>query len=196
MNTFARSVGISATVTVALLLVGCASPQGQPTETVVMMADYPTYPSIAALEADADLVVEVELGESREDVMLPDYGSDDPQVNPYAGTDTTPDPRAGAVPITGYSATITAVHQGDAAKGDVIEVKQMGGVLDSIQYEIEEVANHSADKPFLLFLTTYPDSPASILGGDVGAFESQNGRFVSLGDDNLVLTSDDLDALR
>lgn len=196
MHTSTRPVVCSSVVAVALVLAGCTSSPGESTETVVMTADYPSYQTIGALKEDADLVVEVDLGEGHPDVMLPNYESDDPQVNPYAGTDEKPNPDEGAIPITVYSATVTAVHHGDVAVGDVIEVKEVGGVLDGVRYEIDGGAALRGHTSLLLFLATYPDSPASVLGGADGAFEPQGRGFRSLGDGATFLTVDEVNGLR
>lgn len=173
---------------------GCATTASQPERTVALAADYPSYGSVDSLGKGADLIVEVSVGQAKDGVMLPDYSSDDPQINPYAGSEETPQPNEGALPITVYSATVEAVHQGDATVGDVIEVKQAGGVLDGVRYELEGVAPLKEGATMLLFLETYPDSPASILGGDVGAFLAVGDRFVSLGGTEFAISTTELEA--
>lgn len=196
MDRALRLLFLVAATGVVTALSGCVSSPGGQAETVATVGDYPHYQSIDALERDADLIVEVILGESRYDVMLPDNTSDDPLVNPYAGTDQEPPLDDGAVPITVYSTTVTAVHHGGAAVGDVIDVKQMGGVVDGVTYEADTVASLSGHTSLLLFLATYSDSPASILGGSTGAFQPQDDTFTSLGDTSFILTADQVNALR
>lgn len=195
MHTPLRIVSVAAIIGTAALVAGCSAASEQPSETAVMVGDYPAYESVEALQSGANLVVEAELGEGRNDVLLPDYSSDDPNLNPYAGTGVTPGPDEGAIPITVYPATITAVHEGQAEVGDVIEVQQMGGMLDGISYKEHGVSSLPEDASVLLFLETSPSDPASVLGGDVGAFELEGDVYTSLGDETITVPVDEVETL-
>lgn len=71
----------------------CSAPAAESAPTVVLHADYPTYDSVKALGSEGDLIVEVTVGKSVDDVLLPAYEGDDPASNPFAGTAEKPDPR-------------------------------------------------------------------------------------------------------
>ncbi len=165
-----------------LALSGCAE-----ATTAQSAVDYPYYASTADLFESADLVVEVTLGDGRAGIMLPmDSDSDDPRLNPNAGVTTDDDEDVLGVPVTVFTATVTAVHRGDAASGDVIDVQQM---RDAAASPLESGVDR------LLFLETSEASPASILGGDAGAFEPVGDGFASLDDGRLRTTRLQLDDL-
>jgi hypothetical protein len=185
---------IVATVT-ALGLSSCATGSPSAEQTSVISADYPSYDSVKGLAGEADLIVEVSLGEAVDDVLLPQYEGDDPKLNPNTGTTEKPDPTAGAVPITVFDASVLNVYQGDATPGEVIKVMQPGGTKDNVEYVVDGMARLTAGSTVLLFLHTYPDSPADVLGGDVGAFTAKGDSFVSLNDDHLTVTSSELKSL-
>jgi len=171
---------------VTAAVTGCSFPS-------TILADYPSYSDVESLFESATLVVEGDVGESRVDVLYPSYEGDDPAFNPLAGTDTRPDPKAGAVPITVFEVRITKVHSGDAKPGDLIEVQQLGGSLDGVEYSAEGTASLAKGSAPLLFLETYDDAPAAILGGDAGLLEATGDEFVSAGDPNLVISLGELE---
>lgn len=65
-----------------------APPGSQP--VVSAQADIPYYSSLEELSAGASVVVTVKVLDSRSYLQEPDYSSDDPRLNPYAGTGRTP----------------------------------------------------------------------------------------------------------
>lgn len=182
----------------ALVLAGfgmsaCSGGDPSAQQSAVVSADYPSYDSVKSLGSVADLIVEVTLGEPRNGVLLPQYEGDDPALNPAAGAKEQPDPKQGAVPITLFDASVIDVFRGDAAPGEMIQVMQPGGVQDGVHYVVEGMTRLKAGSTVLLFLSTYPDSPASILGGDVGAFVAGDDGFASLAGE-LVVTEADLES--
>lgn len=176
----------------ATLFAGCSA---APVESATSVVDYERYESVEALRSEADLIVEVELGGPRNDVLMPEYSGVDPRLNPFAGTDETPVPGDGALAITVYEASVIAVHDGDAEVGDSIDVAQMGGTLDGVHYVFANVASLTAGVPTLLFLETPPDAPAFIVGEDQGAFELDGDTYRSLGDGGLSLSRAEAHAL-
>lgn len=91
-----------------------------------------------------------------------------------------------------FDATVNAVYQGDAREGEAIQIKQLGGTSEGTRYTVEGVAPLVEGDTVLVFLSTYPDSPASILGGDAGAFTLHSDTFVSIGNDRLTVTPAEL----
>ncbi|MBD3943753.1 hypothetical protein IF188_18835 [Microbacterium sp. NEAU-LLC] len=157
----------------AAVLAGCAA---EPAATSA--SDMKTYASTAELLADADLVVEVTVGGSRPDVLLPsDVESDDPRLNPSAGMPAADEAAedAASIPITVYDTVVERVHAGDAVVGAHLEVKQMRGGQGS---ESDDVPLEEGST-YLLFLATYDDSSASILGGSAGQFVRDGDAYIS-----------------
>lgn len=160
-----------------------ASPQGSPSEEARMAIDYASYDGVAGLAAASDLIVEVTVGDAHPDVLrsIDEPGITDPTRNPKAGVDPSEVEEEPTTPITVHAARVDAVHRGTASVGATIEVGQLGGELNGMRYTTDE-AQLETGKSYLLFLATYPGSPASILGGDVGIFlRDGDNHFTSLG---------------
>jgi len=175
-----------------LVMSGCSNP------TVEIAADYPGFNSIKELTAVADFVVEVEIGESYFDVLLPTYEGEDPELNPLAGTDQkVPDSDSGegAVPITVFKATVVASYLGGPAVGKTLEIQQLGGEAEGKRVVASDVRSLVEGERVLLFLDEYADAPAAILGGDAGLFvPADEGSFVSAAatEKQLTVSVDDL----
>jgi hypothetical protein len=174
----------------ALALAGCTS-----NTSVALAPDYPAYKNMKALNEAATLVVEVVVGESSEDVLTPNYEGTDPKSNPLAGTKEKPNPNEGAVPITVFDATVNTVYSAPAVPGDIIQIKQLGGTIDGTEYTVDGTMPLVKGDTVILFLVTYPDTAASILGGDVGYFIPQDDGYASVGSDNLTITAAELRTL-
>jgi len=164
---------IAAVLAVLVLGVGAC---GQ--SRVVYQGDYPHYESVAELVKKANLVVEVAVADPRVGKLYPTDGPRNDET---------------AVVITIYDATVAKVHKGSVRTGDVIEVQQMGGESDGVVYENPEVVPFREGTPYLLFLETYPDSPAALLNPDQGQYEvDPAGTYRPVGDNTLAVTAKDL----
>lgn len=193
MNKIKSSLaGVVVAVSAMFALAGCSNSD----LIVVLQPDYPAYESVGALSAAADLVVEVVIGESADDILTPTYEGDDPEANPLAGSENTPNPKEGAVPITVFDATVQAVYNGDAKAGDQIKIKQLGGTIDGADYTVDSTVPLKKGDTVLLFLATYPDSAASILGGDAGYFTLDGDSYASVGNSRLSTTAEELRSLQ
>jgi hypothetical protein len=124
-----------------------------------------------------------------DDLLLPQYEGEDPQLNPYAGTTANPDPNEGAVPITVFDATVEKVYVGDAEPGQSLKVMQPGGTMDGVEYVVEGITRLTSGSSVLLFLGTYPDAASAVLGGDVGAFTANGDSFTSIDNDSKLTIS-------
>ncbi|GAA1689830.1 hypothetical protein GCM10009733_102670 [Nonomuraea maheshkhaliensis] len=156
---------LGALVLTALFVTACSSHD----ETVLYRADYPQYESAGALFDRASLVVEARIvGAPRylQEVTEPEPTTTDPQLNPEAGA---PAEAAGDQPdpppmvITVSTAQVVKVFKGEAKVGQTIEVKELGGVFDGVTYEEEHTSELKQDSGYVLFLETFPDSPAALL---------------------------------
>ncbi|MET8868177.1 hypothetical protein ABZW11_35045 [Nonomuraea sp. NPDC004580] len=156
---------LGALILTALFVSACSMHE----EAVLYRADYPQYESADALFDRANLVVEARIvGEPRylQEVAAPDPTTTDPRLNPEAGAPAElsgDEPEVPATVITVYTAQVLQVHKGEAKVGQSIEVKELGGVLDGVTYKEESTTALQPDTGYVLFLETYPDSPAALL---------------------------------
>ncbi|MEV0719828.1 hypothetical protein [Asanoa sp. NPDC050611] len=176
----------------AMALAGCGKPFGG---RVVYQGDYPYYETVADLMAKADLVIEATVADPRAGMLYPSgEGGTDPQANPQAGA---PEPKAPpadlGIVITIWSATVTKVHKGRPTQATV-QVQQMGGERDGVVYEQPGAVAFTEGTTYLLFLETYPDSPASLLNPDQAQYTVEAGTYRPVGDNKLTVTPADLTA--
>lgn len=201
-----KSVCLVATVGVLFGLVGCgsipAAPEGsalkepqrstlvpqsadpqqeQPSVTAYIETDGPSYESVEELARNSVAIVTVDILGSESALEYPSFDSDDPMINPYAGTGETPsreELEAMATPVTLHRVTVTAVAGGSLRPGDEIVILELGGVVDGVDYEIADMPSLSADQ--LLFLDTTPKGRYFTVGGGQGRFNPDGkGGFVS-----------------
>ncbi|TMR07409.1 hypothetical protein ETD86_51620 [Nonomuraea turkmeniaca] len=155
---------LGALVVAAVFVTACSAHE----EPVLYRADYPQYQSADALFDKATLVVEARIvGAPRylREVAAPDPAVTDPKLNPQAGAPAAAaaQPEAPPTVITVYTAQVTKVFKGQAQPGQSIEVKELGGVFEGVTYQEEHTTPLNQDGGYVLFLETYPDSPAALL---------------------------------
>ncbi|MEU4224060.1 hypothetical protein AB0F17_07180 [Nonomuraea sp. NPDC026600] len=156
---------LGALVFAAVFVTACSAHE----EPVLYRADYPQYQSADALFDKATLVVEARIvGEPRylqEQAEAPDPAETDPNLNPNAGApaEVAAEPEAPPTVITVYTAQVVKVFKGQAQVGQSIEVKELGGNFEGVTYAEEHTTAMNQDSGYVLFLETYPDSPAALL---------------------------------
>ncbi|GAA3588263.1 hypothetical protein GCM10022419_083220 [Nonomuraea rosea] len=156
---------LGALVLAAVFVTACSAHE----DSVLYRADYPQYESADALYDKANLVVEARIvGAPRyleEKVEAPDPAETDPALNPNAGAPAgvAAQPEAPPTVITVYTAQVVQVFKGQAQVGQSIEVKELGGSFEGVTYEEEHTTPMTQDGGYILFLETYPDSPAALL---------------------------------
>ena len=194
----------AAALLAAGVLAGCSAPAGPvsqpapaPTATAMMNADHPFYETVGDLAAEADLVVTVKVGGSPSDVSRPIRPDEtNPISDPQASVDPSRSAQDPGIPITVYKARVDAVRRVGVSTGDTIEIGRTGGTLDGTVYESNE-ARLKSGGTYLLFLTSLPGHPASVLGGDQGVLvPDDKGGFTSIADGRLSADSATLAALR
>ncbi len=138
------------TVLAALLLAGCSSGAGS--------ADYPHYDH-EELISKASEIVEVKVVSVRDGAIEPTQPNekDDPKQSPGGS-------EASSVP-----AQIFTVEPIKTFKNDVPTKLQVAQVGDKNSPEAGQYTLKVGES-YVLFLETYPDSPASIVGGNQGIF--------------------------
>ena len=124
---------------VGVLLVGaglnaCASEEIHGTAT--MANDYLAYSTVEELVEAADVIVEGRHVSSTSDIMMPSrFDSDSPIANPHAGVaEEDLNLEDHGIVVTVAKFRIDRVLLGDLEAGDVIEVRQSGGVVDNFEF--------------------------------------------------------------
>lgn len=138
-------------------------------ETVVISADYPKYDTLDSLVDKADTIVKGRIvNYTYSDLTITqEIDSDNEYLNPGGEFDNS------TIPYTVYMVEIEKAYKGDYAMNDVIEVKQLGGILGNTEYVLEDgaEAKFKEDHNYVFFLETYPDSPASLLNPLQASYE-------------------------
>jgi hypothetical protein len=145
---------------VALALAACSS---EP-EVVMSTADYPSYSTPQEIVDAADVVVRGEVTGSRVKEDHPVVSTaGDPTLNPQAGLDEVPD--VPGVVVTISTVRVEEVIKGDVAVGDVIEVAQLGGLYEGVQYlESQTTELEQGPTDYVLLLAAHgPGVPYDLL---------------------------------
>lgn len=163
-----------------LFLVSC-----QPTqEEAIITPDYPSYSTVDEAVKASDLIVEGNVL-SKEYKMLDvshEDRSDDPQRNPGGTNQSSPD-----LPYTIYEIEVSKVYKGDVTKGDIVEIKIIGGEFKDVQYVVSEpIPQLDSQNQYTLFLTTFENSPASPINLMDSIFTFTDGYLKSIGSESLV----------
>lgn len=149
-----------------LVMVACKPRQ----ESIVHInMDYPAYSTLDEAVGAANLIVE---GKSlgKEYKML-DIGSGESSSMPY----------------TVYDIEVVKVYKGDIKEGDVIEVKILGGKFKDVEYVLASPSPIlNDDGEYVLFLSTYEDSPASLINPIDSVFELKDGNLQALNSKSFI----------
>ena len=170
-------------------------------QTVVYAADYPHYDDAGAMFNHATLVVQGRvIGAPRVAKLAenPQPDVSDPNLNPNAGAPAgaAGQPAAEPMVITVHAFEIAKVYKGSAKAGEIIEVKQLGGVLDGKTYKDTDVTPLKVGNSYTLFLETYPNSPASLLNPTQAQYPTDaSGEVSALPGNPIKLSRSDLDRL-
>lgn len=167
-------------------LSGAAS-SSQPQQ--VYQSDYPSYGSLDELFTRATAVV-------RGRVVGPARIATPTQPPAIAGqVSGSKESTAARDPLvyTVRTLRVTQVSKGDISPGDLIEVKQLGGILEGREYVEAGSRPLQQDRTYDVFLQTYPDEPASLLNPEQGQYlVAVDGSSESLPGNRLKVTAEDL----
>lgn len=162
--------------------------------TVVVKADYSFYQTLDEAASKADLIIKGEVISSETrmlNIVVDSSSENNPELNPGGTVDATP------LPYLVSKIKVTERYKGDVEKGDVVEIKQLGGEFEGTQYISEDsAAVLQENAPYVLFLSTYNDSPASLINPFQGAY-TIDGDKLAAGPDNILkdVTLQDLENL-
>lgn len=168
-------------------------------KVVTLEADVLPYETVEDIAARADALVELSITGSRNELMGPDFSSDDPKLNPYAGSGETPSEEELArmqIAMTVYTAKVIDTLAGDLSEGQTIEVVELGGSKNGINYDVAQMTALSDKVPDIMFITQEEDGRFSIVGMEQGKFNSEgSGKYVSMHPertDLIIKSSEDL----
>ncbi|CAL9547253.1 hypothetical protein SUDANB121_04379 [Nocardiopsis dassonvillei] len=194
-----RTITLTAATGLVLALAACAAPDSPETvadDVVVYQPDYPVYDTPEGLLSSADLVVEGVITSSSVqeiDILLPPEEGLDPAADPAAGV---PDSEEEALLVfTVHEVEVTSVVSGDAQVGETIEIKQLGGVMDGVEYVEPGAVALEAGRPHLLFLSGVYDVPFSLINSHQGAYsvESDSGFEPLHAENHVPISTDDIE---
>jgi hypothetical protein len=171
---------------------GCANGPAGGKETVHQIsADYPVYDSSADILETADLVIRGAVVSSRVEKLYPELStSTDPVTNPQAGL-SDEEVRTwredSAVVVTVATVRVAEVIKGAAAPGDLVEVSQLGGLLDGVRHTEEHTRILPAGGgDFVLLLAAHgKDRPYDLLNPEQAMYEVRSAGSLAGPDDLL-----------
>ena len=93
---------------------------------------------------------------------------------------------------TVHQLKVENVYKGDLDRGEIIEVKQLGGELDNKLLVVESISYLEEDKEYLLFLETYEELPASLLNPIQAMYEMKDEKIISHSENSLLISEEEL----
>jgi len=139
-----------------------------PAEKIVISADYPKYDALDNLVDRADTIILGKIVNMRyEELNVAEEHEINDELNNLGGElDKTKDV------YTVYDIEILEEYKGLTTVSDIIKVKQLGGIIDNIEYVLEEYdSDLQTQKEYILFLETYENLPASLLNPIQASYE-------------------------
>jgi hypothetical protein len=167
---------IAAIVVSTLALSGCASGSAGEPKEVLYNASYPAFATVVDLDKAADLVIKGTIVSSvvtELNIVIAPTGkeADDPRLNPGGPVDGSP-----LVVYTVHTVRVTQMLKGKATVGSTIEVKELGGTLGETKYRTTEGIALNDGASYVMYLATYPTSPAVLLNPIQAAYPLVNGQ--------------------
>lgn len=134
---------------------------------------YPSYSTVDEAVKAANLVVEGNILDKEYKMLDITYDEEgnDPKENPGGSKEPSPE-----LPYTIYKVKVSKVYKGDITEGDTIGVKVLGGKFKDAQYIVQDsMPELSNQTQYTLFLSTFEDSPASLVNLTDSVFVSEDG---------------------
>lgn len=193
-------VFIALTLAGVTLSAGCA---GLP-DRVEIYSEYPSYANVDELRTSADAVVEVEVLEQSglvvQELDLTFLESEDPRENFLLGLDEEAiereieQLRAGPPLVyTAFDVQVLRAYVGSVSPGDVLQVRQVGGLHERVMYVEEETSLLSPGDRYILFLSYHDEGIWSLLNPDQGQYRvGRDGRIEPLEGNPTVVDRSDL----
>lgn len=161
-------------------------------EPIEIQLTFPSFASVEELTSAADTVVRGRLIEERYEPLYPNLPStDDPAISPQAGMSAEEISQLEPLPTTIYTMQVDDVIAGDAV-GSRIEIQQMGGVLDGVDYRLKDAPlNTRSGEEYVLVLAELDSGRFDLPDPNHGAFtvEANDAIETVSGEDGFGVTS-------
>ncbi|UTR06099.1 hypothetical protein MM326_18790 [Alkalihalobacillus sp. LMS6] len=132
--------------------------------------DYPIFDTLGDLATGADFILKGSVESSSEkliDIYLDPEG-DTEEENPGG------DPGDTIFPYLVSDFKVTEVYYGDVEVGEILPIKQFGGEMDGMNFVSEDIVFLNEDEEYVVFLSTFDDSPAVLTNYTQGLYEINN----------------------
>jgi len=191
-----RTLAAAVAVVTLLLSASCAGHPAK-SEEVVYSPEYPHFQSAKDLFARANLVIK---GRVTDKARTEEVGTaapadpTDPKQNPKAGAPlANKEEQSGPIVVTVRKVQVLQVIKGNVSGSPEIDVKELGGTVKGVVYREEEASPLVPGVTYLLFLETYPDSPASLLNSSQAKYKvDSTGSLVGVPSNEIKITENDL----
>lgn len=131
-------------------------------ETVEMTADYPKYDNATTLVDSSDLIFSGK-------VINVDYqmigARIEPEKDSVTGLADSPD-----LPYTIYKIKIDKVYKGQITS-DTIEVKRLGGKIDSTEYVLDEMSTIKKDGSYVFLAESFENNYPSLMNSTQASYD-------------------------
>lgn len=171
------------------VLSGCA---GSSNKEVIYYTDYPYYDSIEEAKNKADMIIEGTILSTKTVTLDPaqkltDEEKKDPGLYPGGPEESS------SFVYTIYQVEVVSKYKGEVEKGDTIEFKRLGGTEANVHYVEEDAMNMEIGETYILFLETYPDSPASLINPIQGVYKCEGNEIIRHEKNTIDLKIEDLE---
>ena len=168
---------------------GCAR---TPNKEVLINTDYPEYDTVEKAKDAATVIIEGKIISAKVLTLDPTETLSDEQKN---GAKTNPggETESQSFPYTIYTVEIVQIYKGSVIKGNTIEIKQIGGTVDNVNYTEEDATKIEIGSTYILFLETFSDSPASLINQIEGIYEYKDEKITGNDKNKIILDIKDLE---
>lgn len=160
--------------------------------------DYPSYENQSEMENASDIIISGKILNSSVktiNIKVPS-NSYDPQKNPGKDGKNTADDEN--LVYTVSKVMVGVVYKGQNIKsGDIIEVKQLGGLVNNVLYKEENTNPFNNNKEYVMFLKEYENGiPYSLINPIQGSYENNNDNYKENSDNKVKLDIQSLKKLK
>jgi hypothetical protein len=151
--------------------VGCSSAKtnsGQvEKDTLFINADFPSYDTVENLTTKASVIIRGTILSSKvvemDTRIITNDKNEKSNPNYNAQSDSVTNTPYTKKVYTVYAVKVNDSYKGEFKSGDTIEIKQLGGEINGQTYVLEDSIEFMNNKKYIMFLETYPNSPACLL---------------------------------
>lgn len=201
-NPFSSKLSTSAAL--AACLIACSDSRSddangpKPDATpVVYQADYPAYNSVGDLYRRAELVVQARVvGSPVTQLLYPSHSPFDPASDPSAPVEDPSSLDGGGIVTTIFKAEIIRTFKGEAKQGQIIDIQELGGRYQNVEYIDAGAVPLKPGSMYVLFVHVSPGLPSSLVNPKQGQYLVDDaGNISAVGANSLQVTASELEKL-